>query len=156
VIEKAPGISAPVDIKSGTSTNHCKDQLSSGLNMPHVTEVRRDDWENHSFSEKSALRVVNAGDNSYDFFVNMDNLALQIELKNLRKTEESQLLEAQFKYAMVLIGLAMLHDNHQDERVLEDSVPIEEMVASTTTVLSPIILPMLDALGQLTLDDIVE
>ncbi len=66
-------------------------KIPDHLALPHVMEVREEDWRRHDFDRFSALKVVDNGEGSYDFFVNIDNVFLNSSLdKNraapLRKT----------------------------------------------------------------------
>lgn len=75
------------------------------------------------FDKHTALRIrasVQEGsgeqaEDVYDFFVNMDNLYLKTELK-IAGPAEIELTNARFKYGMVLVGLALLHQHTQDQK----------------------------------------
>jgi hypothetical protein len=125
------------------------------LELPHVEEIREDSWEEHHFDKHSALKVINVEESIFDFYINMDNVYLQAEIKNLKKNDDPKLLEAQFKYAMVLIGLGLLNDYAKsDDEDDEETIPIADIVMQTTRAIAPVIIPMIDALGDLTSDDI--
>ena len=91
------------------------------LSIPDVTEVRRDKWtgNGYKFDEKSALAVVDAGEDAgYKFFVNMDNTYLQMEIKENTKINP-KLLEAKFMYGMVLIGISLLDFDEKRKRLIK-------------------------------------
>ena len=114
--------------------------------LPKVFEVREEEWGKYEFNKYSALSVKGTGDDTYDYFINMDNLYLNVELKALARDEKPKLLQSKFKYAMVLIGLAILKETTKDE----DNP--EELVAKFTSIVAPVILPMIDTLGDLNID----
>ncbi len=129
------------------------------LQLPHVNEIREDRWEDFGFDKFSALRVVFTGENGYDFHLNMDNVFLRTELKAKAHTDEAKLIEAQFKYALVLFGLAILKDREiieEKEGEAESSMSVEEVVFQLTRSISPVVIPTIDALGGLQIEDITE
>lgn len=88
-----------------------------------------------------------------DFYVNMENIHLQSELKPIAKNEaKMKLLKARYKYSMVLIGLSILgygknHHDPENEQKSEIEEP-EQTVRLVTRMLSPIILPMIAVMGD--------
>jgi hypothetical protein len=131
------------------------------LSLPQVVEVKEEEWHRHDFDRFSALKVINDGKGSYDFFVNIDNVFLKTEIKSIRQKDKAPLLEARFKYGLILIGLSMLKDreiledssDEQDER--ETIPPIEVQVLEVTRAIAPIILPMIETLGSLDIDEVI-
>ena len=61
-----------------------------------------------------------------------------------------KLLKARYKYSMVLIGLGVLgyYDNHQSEESGEIVDSPEEMIKKISDMLSPVLLPMIDVMGD--------
>ena len=124
-----------------------KTSAPKGLALPNVTEVTKATWDEYNFTKESALEVRRASADStvFDFFINMENIHLQTEIKPLAKDEiKMKLFKARYKYAMVLIGLSILgyYSNKGDDDSSEENVrKFSEMV-------SPIILPMIDGLGS--------
>ena len=59
-----------------------------------------------------------------------------------------RLLKARYKYSMVLLGLSVLgyYDNHKDES--EDNLSAEDAIKKFSEMLSPVILPMIDVMGD--------
>lgn len=135
----------------------------SHLALPHVNKVYKEQWEDHGFNKGSSLHVIASGEEGYDFYINMDNIHLLTEIKGLQEID-TKLLQARYEYAMVLVGLAMIHGqtnqngnqgvNSESEN--EEEVDISKLVFETTKSISPVILPMISALGSLTMDDISE
>jgi hypothetical protein len=125
------------------------------LAIPNVWKVKRDEWPKHGFNERSALKVVDGGDEAgFDFFINIDNVYLQMEMKENAKIEPN-LLEARFTYGMVLIGISLLdfeEKKKKGEKVEtdnKDDISIYERISSFTSALSPTLLPMITSLGDL-------
>lgn len=147
--------------KEPPSTDAGKDrQEPSYLSIPDVTEIRRDKWvgNGYKFNEKSALAVVDAGEDAgYKFFVNMDNVYLQMEIKENAKISP-KLLEAKFKYGMVLIGISLLDFDQKRKKIdktsSEDGVSIYDRISLFSEAISPTLLPMITSLGGLEADEV--
>ena len=131
-------------------------EKSSSLDLPSIIEVDRNDWDHHSFNKYSALKVVDAGgeDSHYDFFINTDNIHLLTEKKAISRIDNN-LLDARYKYGMVLLGLAMLNDHKASESSGDkyngntEAETIFEKISDYTKVVSPILLPMISGLGDI-------
>ena len=92
------------------------------------------------------------GEEGYDFYVNMDNIYLLSEIKT-QSDENAKLLQERYKYAMVLIGLALLKERNNESEHIEDEKNIYNDIKEISSKLSPIILPMISYLGELQLED---
>jgi hypothetical protein len=147
----------------------------SGIQLPNIRLVNEEEWPNQTppFDKYTALRIINAGkggsgddetDSSdvYDFYINMDNLYLKAELKGTKS--EPELVRAQFKYGMVLIGLALLQQDIEDQRKKSDNeeeaeddhgngASIERKVEEFCRAVAPVVIPMINSLGSLSLED---
>jgi hypothetical protein len=149
-------------------------EMSSGITLPKITEVHESEWnaKNPPFDKYTALRIINAGssedgengiadENVYDFFINMDNQYLNYELKTVRGQPE--IVRARFKYGMVLIGLALIREESEsretpnEEDTFNDdegpNVNIEDKVEQVTKAIAPVLLPIIDSLGSLDVED---
>lgn len=131
-------------------------EIPSGISLPKINEIHEPEWENQNppFDKFTALRVTSAGEEGgqliYDFSVNMDNIYLKNELKASKS--EAKVLQARFEYSLVLLGLAMLHDNNESAATTdaaEDSENIEIKIDQICKAIAPILLPMIDTLGDL-------
>ncbi len=153
----------PIDVKSGRSGRRLPPagsgdgsrQVPSGLSMPQIVEIREEDWENQGFDRFSALRVKGGEEGAYDFFVNLDNVYLQAEIKARSKVDPS-LLEAQFKFGLVLVGLALLKEPENSDSSRSDEEEYEtkeERVFAVAQAIAPILLPMIDSLGELEIEE---
>lgn len=134
--------------------NKGKDTLTpAGISLPNVREVTHEEWDTYDFDRESALAVLSTGNDINDFYVNMENIHLQSELKPIAKNEaKMKLLKARYKYSMVLIGLSILgygknHHNREDEHKSEIEDP-SQVVRQVTRMVSPVILPMIAVMGD--------
>jgi hypothetical protein len=121
--------------------------ILSSLALPQVIEIHQNRWLEVGFNENSALLVKDTGDEGYDFYVNMDNICVLSEVK-ARNDIDGKLLSGRYKYALVLIGLALLKEHADSEEKKKDEDIFKE-VSEVAEKLSPIILPMISYLGEL-------
>ena len=136
------------------------------LSLPEVVPVREPDWPTHSFTENDALRIVRspADDDrdQLDFYVNVDNKHLKATQKLAKKDVNPVLLERQFMYANVLIGMAMLNAEKSEPKSEDDGgdpdsdePSVEDRIRTATAALAPVILPMVDVLSSLSIEDAI-
>jgi len=152
---------------AGIGTSGGQTQLA----LPNIVEVSEEDWASHGFSETTALVVKHAGESEddrseiYDFYINVDNKYLRIAQKESR--EDPKLLKARFIYSQVLLGLALLQSQaafsalpsddgsgETEEDDMRQAVDIEKLVETTTAAIAPVLLPMLETIGALAVDDV--
>jgi hypothetical protein len=126
--------------------------VSSRLSLPQVIPIHKDGWSEVGFDENSALKVMYTGEEGYDFYVNMDNICLLSEIKAKSEIDAKLLLE-RYKYAMVLIGLALLKEYPKDAEQKKDDKDIYKEIMEITAKLSHIVLPMISYLGELEIED---
>jgi hypothetical protein len=174
---RPPASSGPGGKGSARTATHGEGGHGGGssLTLPNIVEVDEDHWPLHGFNETTALVLKHAGTDDgapggaasdvYDFYVNVDNKFLRIAQKESK--DDPKLLKAKFVYGQVLVGLAFLqHDRTEplsssdgdeqepdDDDESQDAPVIESAVAYATTALAPVLLPMLDAIGALTVGD---
>lgn len=118
---------------------------TSALDLPNIAEIFQGDWEINGFDRETALKIDNNGDSGYDFRVNMDNVHLNTEIKS-KKPELIEATRNQYKYGMVLLGLGILNDSlYKENEDGSDTEKAEEFLKS----ISPILLPMIENLGDL-------
>ena len=94
----------------------------------------------------------------------MDNTFLKSELKSSKN--DIELVHKRWQYALVLVGLALLHDNKRRNRngdassarqadgdgEEEVNETIDQRIEAMTTALAPVLLPMIESLGALDLE----
>lgn len=118
-----------------------------------MIELRKIDekWARHFKEDKDALNVKDTGEDGYDFYINLDNVFLQTEIKENRKIDP-RLLEARFKYGMVLLGVSLIEDyenSKNKDNNQKKEVSIYDQIYHTSKAISPILLPMISSLGDL-------
>jgi len=144
-----------------------------GLRLPKVIEVYQDKWRDFGFDRDTALHIKSApipsgsrqGDvvNDYDFFVNLDNVHLKSFLKDQDKLDEieAKVVGSQFKYGLVLLGLALLRQDSDSQSAPErdnrengeEMVDVESRVESFTKAAAAVLLPVVRSLSRLELGD---
>jgi hypothetical protein len=133
--------------------------LGGGLALPEVIRVREAEWEKYGFTDESALTVLNSaaeveiGRVTYDFFVNVDNKYLKIIQKEA--PADTDLLENQFTYGLVLVGLALLQDSLRRAKGEADDHEddIEGLVSRASRAIAPMLLPLIQSIGDLSSED---
>jgi hypothetical protein len=132
-----------------------------GITLPPVIAVKEGDghWVKHHFTADTACHVISdpiegTSQLEHTFYINVDNISLKTEMKYGK--QDPRLLEAKFKYANVLLGLAILHDfQKRDQRApatggeAEDEEAPEDLIRRATAAVAPVILPVIDQLSGL-------
>ena len=97
--------------------------------------------------------VLRTTDDSSDYFLNMDNKYLLTELKNMRDPNKIKLTKARYKYSMALIGMSV-QSYYKSQATQDSDISVDVEVNKISTMLAPILIPMLDAMSDLNMDDI--
>lgn len=142
---------------SQTRTNTGKGDSGDNttLSLPEIITITREKWGDE-YDELSALKIKHNPPESdsdapvYDFYVNIDNKFLLSSQKE--STTEAELLKKQFIYGFVLVGLALIQD-HNGEEDGDESESVESYVERTSRALAPILVPMIQTIGELSEDD---
>ena len=112
------------------------------LDMPNTKLISRNEWDQYGFEAKEDAMIVKGNlEDGYDFYINGDNIHLLTEIKGHSKISP-ELLKAQYKYGMVLIGLSLLRDENENNYNFKD-------ISEITKKISPFLLPMISHLGEL-------
>jgi hypothetical protein len=146
----------------------------SGLALPKTFWIKAEDvrWKNYFTDLDDCLSVIDDGD--YDekgkgepllkFYFNESNKSFQTELK-LTKGAAS-IVQKQFEIGVLLVGMAMLHDNktkkpakasddeEKNEGKKKEDDQVFKQIAQVSRAIAPIILPMIQTLGELADDDV--
>ena len=128
-----------------------------GLAVPDPILVYQPEWDKHGFDKNSALKVVNEGDatkeGSYTYYLNMDKIYLQTELK--ATNESPEVVKAKWQYSLMIVGMALIHGQAGDEDTDDEGgLSVEERVFRTTAILAPVLLPIIESLGGLSQEDL--
>ena len=138
--------------------------------------MSEDEWltETPPFDAQTALRIKHAGANEgngpvngepkdvYDFFVNIDNAHLKAFLKFESPPDGADLVRAQFKYGLVLLGLALIQqagdrngrpEFRDSSGMVADVAAIEDNVDAFSRAAAAVLLPVIRSLGDLDIAD---
>lgn len=128
--------------------------------VPGQTDLWPEGW-----NEKVAVRIEIAPETeAITFQVNVDNRDLKFLQKESRGADP-RMLEERYVYSLVLLALSLIQDAKNREASAPDptdngdeapEVEIEDVVAQVTDALSPMVLPMMDAVGSMTTDMLAE
>ncbi len=155
--------------KTPTDKDGNEQEAAVGIAMPEINDVYEKDWEKrkHKFNQFSALEIIqeeaaevegNGSPAVYSFWINMDNIYLKTEMKSSKIAPE--LLKARFKFAMALIGMALIRGDAMSDKLKTDdesggqnandgTLNLDERVFQISAAVAPIILPMIESLGAL-------
>lgn len=162
---KPPTERKPKDKHSGSGVN-----APLGIKLPTPIPVHENDenWQKYHFTQNTACHVISDpieenGKTVLDhiFYINVDNSALKTEMKYSK--QDPRLLEAKFKYANVLLGLAMLHEaennggieaseGRTENRGLDEQreqETVQDKIRWVSSAVAPVLIPTIDQLSGL-------
>jgi hypothetical protein len=136
----------------------------AGIGFPKVHWIKPEanNWESHFKTPDDCLDIVDDGEavggkheEDYHFYLNEGNRALQSELKFTKLPAAA--VKKQFEIGVVLVGMALLHDDklHRAQKEKnangekKEDVEVLRRVAEFTRAIAPVILPMIQSLGDL-------
>lgn len=147
-----------------------EDGSEHGIKLPTPIAVHENDeyWQRYGFTESTACHVISDPTNlngkevlDHTFYINVDNQALKTEMKYSK--QDPRLLEAKFKYANVLLGLAMLHEDERaggsHARNVDgdgEKETVQDAIRRVSTAVAPVLIPMIDQLAGLTEEQLDE
>jgi hypothetical protein len=165
-VQAVPGKSGGDCLPSPSNESGEDLDIQAGVQLPNIIRVSEKAWDEHDppFDATTALHVKHAetrieGGRTrelYDFFVNVDNGSLRSEQRAGR--HERDLLESRFIYGIVLLGLGLLEQDASrtvkdgptaDEKTESD---IEDAIERFSRGVAPVLLPMIESLGNLDLE----
>ncbi|MBE0580152.1 hypothetical protein [Devosia sp.] len=147
---------------------------NSGINFPEVSwiEHKKPNWVSHFSTLDDCLDILDEGDTlngkyepAYKFYLNADNKALKNELAFTKLPAD--VVKKQFEIGIVLLAMALLHDDKQqkthpqksdggsDGGDADDDGGVEKRAALLTRAVAPVIIPMIQGLGDLA-DDAID
>ena len=122
--------------------------------MPNIVKVRRQEWGERGMDRFSALVYVPNEDKD-DYFLNMDNNYLLAELKGRRDANDIELTESRYFYSMALIGMSVIsHYKNREKDEQEEPVDVPQMVRDVSSMIAPVLIPMLESMADLTVDEV--
>ena len=147
-------------------TNKGNDDTPEGLAIPSPIPIHESEWENYGFDKNTALKAVydpvdgEQSGASHTYYINMDNVYLKTELK--ATNENPNIVKSKWQFGMVLIGMALLRDslevlqtNGGDQAARnDDDVTPEERANVATAAIAPVLLPLIEHLGNLSDEEV--
>ena len=131
--------------KPSPGTDKGGKKKQSGFAMPEIIPVQKEEWEEYGMNQYSALKYIST-DEGGDYYLNMDNAYLLTELKGTRDQNRIDLTKARFTYSMALIAMSVVgyYKNNKEE-----DVDVGDQVSKITSMVSPILIPMLESMADL-------
>ena len=152
---------------SGPGEGSGRDAEAGGIELPKIIRVKQNDenWTAHKFDEYTACKIVIDAEGDpddeqdvYTFYVNVDNRYLRTDMKG--GDHDVRVAEAKFIYANVCIGLGIINDSRarraNDNAGDAEPPPVATIVDNTARAVAPFLVPMIDYLGALTVDEVAE
>lgn len=163
--EDPPGPKTPPKPRPDQPPTAGSVQGNAGIALPEVHWVKRSsqNWATHFVSSDDCLAILDDGEPGkpdWKFYLNEENRALQSELKFTKLS--TQIVRKQFEIGMVLVGMAILQDDKMRQepdgrsRSKDEEDSVEKRVLETTRAVAPIVLPMIQSLGDLATDEVDE
>jgi len=125
---------------------------SSGIDLPRIIPIRRDEWTSYGSNEWTALEVLMGDGKPEAFRINMDNRYLDEARR--RKPKMAYLLERRFQFGLAFLATAVIANDGEARKQLSDSatetLSVEDVVRLTMTAIAQSVLPVIDVLGRLT------
>ncbi len=130
--------------------------LFGGLSLPIIHRVKEgsNHWRDHEFDHNSSCKVVDDSDAdspdhraSLTFYVNMSNRFFEAEIKHSR--EDLEVVREKWVLANVLVGLGIMDTMRKEKMKTTLSNSDTDIVEFVTRALAPIMLPMIESLGEL-------
>jgi len=127
------------------------------LNVPNPIPIYQAEWEKFGFNGHSAMRVNFTPEHGYDFYINMDNVYLKSEMK-VKSDTQPTIMEERYKISLVLVGLSLINYYENGGKKKDEGKGTNEKdslftkIADLSAAISPVLLPMISALGELEID----
>ena len=134
-----------------------------GIPIPIIVEEKDWDKQNPPFTKFTAVRIIqrsDAPDDSelFDFDINIDNGYLKGFIKD--KPSASKTMKQRFSVGMTLVSLSLLHHEQlakkatdKGEEFPKEDSAVQGRVTQTTSALAPFLLPMLEVMDKIQLDE---
>lgn len=141
-------------------------QGNAGIEMPKVRWVSQEEenWATYFNTTDDCLRIFDEGEEkggkwnpNYEFYLNEANKAFQLQLRNSKF--DPVIVKKQFEVGMVLIGLAMIHDDNQRKNKKErendrEEFTLEERASIFSRAVAPVLIPIIQSLGALAEEEV--
>lgn len=134
--------------KSVVKNNNRGKKKQNGFAIPEIIPVKKEEWGKYEMNQYSALYYVSTYEGE-DYYLNMDNTYLLTELKGLRDKNKIELTKARFIYSMALIAMSVV--GYCKKNKGNDKEDISNQVSKITTMVAPILIPMLESMSNLSI-----
>ena len=122
-------------------------QKTNGIALPQLIPVKKEEWDRYGMDEYTALVYVPTNEGG-DYYLNMENLYLKFEVGGIHDMNRVDLIKAKYTYSMALIGMSIIsYYKNLGENDTEVDIPAK--VKTITTMLAPIVLPLLETMNDL-------
>ena len=127
---------------------------TSGFAMPEIVPIKKENWDEHEMNQYSALQYVPTEEGGGDYFLNMDNVYLLTEMNSIRDINWVELTKARYTYSMALVGMSVIGYYKNSTDVEEQQTDVTKQVKMISSMVAPIMIPMLEAMADLRIDDV--
>lgn len=136
--------------KPSSGPDNSKKWKQNGFGMPEIIPVQKQEWNDREMNQYSAVHYYRTGEGG-DYYLNMDNAYLLTELKSIRDRNKIELTKARFKYGMALVAMSVVgyYTNKKEDQ--NEEVDVEDQVSKITTMIAPVLTPMLESMADLKL-----
>ena len=136
--------------KTNNNTGKKEKKKNNGFAIPEIIPVRKPEWNKYDMDQYSALKYIST-DEGGDYYLNMDNAYLLTELKSIRDQNKIELTKARFTYSMALIAMSVIGYYKNSK---EEEIDVGEQVSMITTMVAPILIPMLESMADLNVSEL--
>jgi hypothetical protein len=158
-----PSKAQPPGVKPGPTPDG-----EGGIALPTVIRLKKADpkWGEHFSDDNSCLDLIEdivevntKQQTTYMFYLNEDNLSLRTELK--ASPSNAAVLMKQFEIGAVLVGLGLIHEQQTKKQAAPNGdndkdaeASLQDRVRLFSRAVAPVLLPMIQTLGELGEDDL--
>ncbi len=156
--------------KKPNKTQGTETQGNSGIEFPKVfwVEHKQDNWPTHFSTLDDVAHIFEEGEEEaaeFMFYLNADNRSLRNEMAYSKLPAD--VVKKQFEIGVVLFAMAVIHDrkqaeakekkkatSHGEEPTEDDDLTPEARAADLVRAVAPVIIPMIQGLGDLAEDSV--
>lgn len=128
--------------RNSGNTGKGKNKSGRSLKLPPINEQFEADWDKWGWNRESGFLIVENGD-SFDTFINMDNIFLKDQLKTSKNQHDIDLLTNYFKIGFSLIALNVANISKKNKEY-----DTEKLCEYASASLGPIIIPLIRDIGS--------
>jgi len=124
----------------------------SGIDLPRIVPVYRDEWDSLGWNEWTALEVKMLDGKAEAFQINMDNRYL--DQARRKKPKMAELLNRRYQFGLAFVAVAVIANDEEARKQLDAGATAlmsrEDIVRLVTATVTQSVLPIIDVLGRLT------